>query len=162
MALLCIPVSELVSFAFSTIPVCPFSWQGLHVVLKLTYMMSVYCCIEFTGEGIRDPIHVYTTACTRSSSTSLGLSRHWRSLPSCLPPPPPPPLHSPPHSHYENAVCHSGRRTELTFHLSFVLSVVPSDCMPRWGGVTTSASSESESVDSVITTAIEELPLLNI
>ena len=41
MALLCIPLSELVSFAFSTIPICPFLILSIFHLLIYVYICSM-------------------------------------------------------------------------------------------------------------------------
>ena len=38
MTLLCIPVSKLVSFAFSTIPICPFLIQRIFHLLVIVHL----------------------------------------------------------------------------------------------------------------------------
>ena len=43
MALLCIPVSKLVSCAFSTIPICPFSIQR---IFSFTCLHSFFTCVQ--------------------------------------------------------------------------------------------------------------------
>ena len=52
MALLCIPVSKLVSFAFSTIPICPFLIQRI-------FHLLVYIYILFSGLN-PPPTHSHT------------------------------------------------------------------------------------------------------
>ena len=49
MALLCIPVSELVSFAFSTIPICPFLIQQIFHLLVSTLFLFAYSilCVSY-------------------------------------------------------------------------------------------------------------------
>ena len=42
MALLCIPLSKLVSFAFSTIPICPFLIPRISHLLVYIYMSTVF------------------------------------------------------------------------------------------------------------------------
>ena len=52
MALLCIPLSELVSFAFSTIPICPFLhllvYIASHQLLCLQHPKSQENCVSNT------------------------------------------------------------------------------------------------------------------
>ena len=54
MGLLCIPLSELVSFAFSTIPICPFLFTCTHRVsvgLGLVSISNVVYSVTFMNES---------------------------------------------------------------------------------------------------------------
>ena len=48
MPLLCIPLSELVSFAFSTIPICPFLIQRIFHLLVIVYKCHCYYTCIFS------------------------------------------------------------------------------------------------------------------
>ena len=72
MALLCIPVSELVSFAFSTIPICPFLIQRIfhllvYISVRYNYVGFLYISIKY-GETA---LHVASGAGQSAVVTSL-------------------------------------------------------------------------------------------
>ena len=53
MALLCIPLSELVSFAFSTIPICPFLIPRIFQILSDCVVRQYRACVvDLLGLGI--------------------------------------------------------------------------------------------------------------
>ena len=57
MALLCIPLSELVSFAFSTIPTCPFLIPRIFHLLVSTPFLLQIACEYFLWSGENTPMY---------------------------------------------------------------------------------------------------------
>ena len=76
MALLCIPLSELVSFAFSTIPICPFLIPRIfHLLVSTLFLLQIACeYFLWSGENtICRPIYVHSilTKCVPLFATVL-------------------------------------------------------------------------------------------
>ena len=74
-ALLCIPVSELVSFAFSTIPICPFLIQRIfHLLVSTLFLFAFqhFACYLHVHDQHQ---HLYLSVLKNTSKEGLELLR---------------------------------------------------------------------------------------